>query len=119
MLFIVNMIGLGFGPPLFGLLIDFLGGAHFQTIGGFSAAFADACQPIFKDDQLLRAGNAAAQGLSKANPELAQGCYVANAHGLRMGILFSSLIALLAVALFWLGRGSIREDLARAKAAAA
>lgn len=119
MLFIVNMIGLGFGPPVFGLLIDFIGNGHFHTIGGFAEAFGKACPPIFQDDQLLRAGSAAAKGLSQANPELAKACYAANSEGLRMGILYASLFALFAVVLFWLGRGTIRQDLARQQQATA
>jgi predicted MFS family arabinose efflux permease len=119
MLFIVNMIGLGFGPPIFGLLTDILGAGHFQGLGVSPDTFAAVCKPIFQDDQLLRAGSAAAQGLSKANPALAGACYASNAEGLRWGILYASLVALLAVALFWLGRATIRQDLARAQAAAA
>jgi predicted MFS family arabinose efflux permease len=118
MLFIVNMVGLGLGPPFFGLLSDFLSTSHFQTLGVSAQDYAAVCKPIFQDDQLLRAGNAAAQGLGKVNPQLTGACYVANGEGLRWGILYASMVAGLAVVLFWFGRGSIREDLARAKAAA-
>jgi MFS family permease len=71
MLFIINMIGLGFGPLALGGLWDFL---------------------------------AKSMGMGEVE-------------GLRWAILLSSSLGLLAVALFWIGRGTIREDLERARTA--
>jgi MFS family permease len=119
MLFIVNMIGLGFGPTLLGMLADGLSNWQLQQLGVLGQEFNKTCLPIFADNRLVAAGAEAARGLAAANPELANACTVARDDGLRWSLLASGLIGLLAVVLFWLGRGSIREDLARAKAAAA
>lgn len=110
MLFIVNMIGLGFGPPLFGLLSDILAGSHFASLGVAAQPFAEVCKPIFQQLQL---------GQPPSNPAMIAPCSAANAEGLRWGILYSSLVALFAVALFWLGRAKIVQDLARQQQAAA
>jgi cyanate permease len=117
MLFVVNMIGLGFGPTLLGMLADALSNWRLEALLVAGKDFNATCLPIFADNRLVAAGQAA-QGLSAANPDLAAACGVARDDGLRWGLIVSGLIGLVAVALFWLGRGSIREDLARASAAA-
>ena len=117
MLFIVNLIGLGFGPTLLGMLADALSNWRLEALLAAGKDFNAACLPIFADNRLVAAGQAA-QGLAAANPDLAAACGLARDDGLRWGLIVSGLIGLVAVALFWLGRGSIREDLARASAAA-
>jgi predicted MFS family arabinose efflux permease len=104
MLFIVNMIGLGFGPPVFGLVTDILAGDHFQSLAVSAQSFSEVCKPIFQQLQL---------GQPPSDPAMVLPCSLANGEGLRWGILYASLAALFAVALFWLGRGKIRADLAR------
>jgi predicted MFS family arabinose efflux permease len=117
MLFIVNMIGLGFGPTLLGMLADGLSNWRLGDLIAVGKDFNSACLPLFADNRLIAAGQLG-QGLAAANPELAAACSLARDDGLRWGLIVSGLIGLVAVALFWLGRGSIREDLARASARA-
>jgi hypothetical protein len=117
MLFIVNMIGLGFGPTLLGMLADGLSNWRLADLIAVGKDFNSACLPLFADNRLIAAGQVG-QGLAAANPDLATACGLARDDGLRWGLIVSGLIGLVAVALFWLGRGSIREDLARANAAA-
>lgn len=116
MLFVVNMIGLGFGPTLLGVLSDALSNWRLGELVAAGKDFNAACLPIFADNRLDASGGVAL-GLAKADPELAVACGLARDDGLRWGLIVSGLVGLAAVALFWLGRGSIREDLARASPA--
>ncbi len=114
MLFIVNMIGLGFGPTLLGMLADALSNWRLGMLGAPGLDFNDTCLAIFADNRLVASGADAAKGLAGADPQLAAACSAARDDGLRWGLIGSGLVGLAAVALFWLGRSSIREDLKRA-----
>ncbi len=108
MLFIVNMIGLGLGPTVLGILADILAQQNLAALGFPALDFGDAC----------RAATDAAKAARAADPSLTAACKTASAEGVRWAIVATSAMGLLAVALFWMARGTIREDLARAKAAA-
>lgn len=109
MLFIVNMIGLGLGPTVLGILADVLAQVHLGVLGYPGLDFGEACRSLTDAAKAARA----------ADPGLGAACRAASAEGVRWSIVATSAVGLLAVGLFWMARGTIREDLARAKALAA
>lgn len=94
MFFILNLIGLGLGPTVVGVLSDFF--AALQYGAANPAAFEAACPA----------------GLADA------ACATARAEGLRWSLLATSLVGVLAILFFMLARNTIRQDLESAKAAA-
>jgi hypothetical protein len=52
MLFIVNMIGLGFGPTLLGMLADGLSNWRLGDLIAIGKDFNSACLPLFADNRL-------------------------------------------------------------------
>jgi predicted MFS family arabinose efflux permease len=94
MFFILNLIGLGLGPTIVGVLSDMFAAQHYGAAD--AAAFKAACPP--------RAADAA--------------CAIAQAEGLKLSLLWSASVGVLALVFFIVGRRTIREDLeATAKAA--
>lgn len=120
MLFIVNMVGLGLGPTALGISVDLLSDWQL-SLNGLAAGggFNATCMPILADMRLVATGAAEAQNLAAANPELAAACVSARDEGLRWGLTLSGLVGIVAVALFWIARSTIRADIARAQQAAA
>lgn len=93
MFFILNLVGLGLGPTIVGMLSDMFAAQHFGAADG--AAFKAACPP--------------------RSPDAA--CQLAQAEGLKLSLLWSATVGVLALVFFALGRRTIREDLeATAKA---
>jgi predicted MFS family arabinose efflux permease len=88
MFFIINLIGLGFGPTTVGVLSDMFAA---QTYEGLDA-YAQAC----------------ARGAPTAGESA---CQIAQAEGLRWSLTASALVGGLAVAFFLIARSSIRRDL--------
>lgn len=87
MFFILNLVGLGFGPTVIGILSDIFAAEHFGAAS--AAAFKAACPA------------------SSADPA----CALARAEGLRLSLLWTSSVGGLALLFFFLGRRTIREDL--------
>jgi predicted MFS family arabinose efflux permease len=87
LLFVMNMIGLGGGPLLFGIANDAVTG-HILAGAGLSA---EACH--------------AAVGQAKAV------CGAAGAQGIRTTMLASTAIMILPMICFWLSRRTIRQDM--------
>lgn len=98
MLFIVNIIGLGFGPTTVGILSDMFATGHFATIAPAGAGFADYC-----------AKTAATAGEAV--------CAAAQAEGIRWSLLATTSVGVIGLLCFWMASRSIREDLAAAAAA--
>lgn len=95
MLFVVNIIGLGFGPTTVGLLSDMFAAGHFATIAPAGSEFAAFCAKT-----AATAGDAV--------------CAAAQAEGIRWSLLTSTLVGLVGIACFWMASRTIREDLAAA-----
>jgi hypothetical protein len=93
MFFILNLIGLGLGPTVIGWCSDLFAAS---TYGAEStAAFKAVCPP------------------GGADPT----CLAAQAEGLRLSLLVTALVAVLAIGCFVLARRTIREDLAKTRPA--
>lgn len=93
MLFLVNMIGLGAGPTLIGLMSDIFANQHLQTLMPGAEAVKVMCSK----------GAAAA-----ATPA----CLTSQAEGLRLSLLWSVLVGAFAVFCFWMARKTITSELA-------
>jgi predicted MFS family arabinose efflux permease len=87
LLFVMNMIGMGGGPTLFGIANDAMTN-HYLAGAGLSA---EACQ--------------AAMGQAKA------ACGAVGAQAIRSTMLWSTAIMILPMILFWLSRRTIRQDM--------
>jgi predicted MFS family arabinose efflux permease len=99
MLFVVNIIGLGFGPTTVGILSDVFAGQHFD------AAAAGAAYDVF-------CGKGAATAAEAA-------CAAAQAEGIRWSLLATTSVGVIGLFCFWMASRTIRQDLADAKAAGA
>jgi predicted MFS family arabinose efflux permease len=92
MLFVINMIGLGLGPLLIGMGSDLFANQLF--VGPDAAAtFASYC----------------AKGAATAK---SAACMTASAEGLRLSLLWSASIGVIALWAFWMARKTIVQDLA-------
>lgn len=98
MLFVVNMVGLGAGPTAIGFFSDVFANQHFATIAPAGAAYGEFC----------------AKGAATAADAL---CKSAQAEGIRWSLIATSSVGLLVLFFFWMGRKTIREDLAATAAA--
>jgi len=94
MLFVVNLIGLGAGPTVVGLLSDFFANQNYATSMA-GASFAVDC----------------AKGAALAASDQ---CKVSLGEGLRYSLLATASVGVLALLCFIMGRLTIREDLAKA-----
>jgi MFS transporter, Spinster family, sphingosine-1-phosphate transporter len=92
MLFVINMIGLGLGPLLIGIGSDVFAKQVFASPDGV-AIFATFC----------------AKGAATAKDAA---CLAASAEGLRLSLLCSASIGLIALWAFWMARKTIVQDLA-------
>jgi MFS transporter, Spinster family, sphingosine-1-phosphate transporter len=93
MFFILNLVGLGAGPTIVGMMSDMFAAQHFGAAD--AAAFKAACP--------------------SASTEAA--CARSRAEGLRLSLIWSASAGVLALIFFMLARRTIREDLAAAKSA--
>ncbi|MCR6643896.1 MAG: MFS transporter [Terricaulis sp.] len=91
MFFILNLIALGLGPTAVGMFSDIFAARHF---GVDAAAFKAACPPGI--------GDAA--------------CLTAQAEGLKMSLLVTSVVVVIGLFCFWMASRTIRRDLAAAQA---
>ena len=103
LLFVLNLIGLGFGPPFCGWCIDQFARAAF-TAQGMTGDFLQVCK-----------GGLAAKG---ASPEIAAACRSAMAEGTRNGLLSNLLIYAWAGVHYLLAAITLPRDMLRARAAA-
>lgn len=92
MLFVINMIGLGLGPLLIGIGSDFFASQIFVGPDA-TATFAAFC----------------AKGAATAK---SGACMTASAEGLRLSLLCSGAIGIIALWAFWMARKTIVQDLA-------
>jgi predicted MFS family arabinose efflux permease len=92
MLFVINMIGLGLGPLLIGMGSDIFASQLFVGPDA-SATFATFC----------------AKGAATAKDAA---CMTASAEGLRLSLLWSGAIGIIAFWAFWMARKTIVQDLA-------
>jgi predicted MFS family arabinose efflux permease len=99
MLFLVNMVGLGLGPTVIGILSDVFATGHFATIAPAGAEYAAFC----------------AKGAATAGEAV---CAAAQAEGIRWSLVATASVGVLVVVFFLLARQTIRQDLEAAKAAA-
>ncbi len=101
LLFIVNLIALGFGPPFTGWLIDLFANNAWLTAGG-TGAFAQACPG----------------GIGPAGSGMAAdaACRAATAAGTRLGLLGTTLIYAWAGLHYLLAAFTLPRDMARALA---
>ncbi|WGM39100.1 MFS transporter [Caulobacter sp. NIBR1757] len=88
LLFIINLVGLGLGPLFVGILSDLWAGGILQQSGLTAADCGKA---------MLEANKAA--------------CGVAQAEGLRWALIVSMGFNVIAFALFWMARKTIREEM--------
>lgn len=88
LLFIINLVGLGLGPLFVGILSDLWAGGILQQSG---LAAADCGKTML--------------------PANAAACGVAEAEGLRWAMIISMGFNVIAFALFWLARKTIREEM--------
>lgn len=88
LLFIINLVGLGLGPLFVGILSDVFAG---NFLGQTGLTLADCGKTM------LEANKAA--------------CAVAEAEGLRWALIWSMAPNLVAFALFWMARKTIREEM--------
>lgn len=88
LLFIINLVGLGLGPLFVGIVSDLWAGGILQQSGLTAADCGKA---------MLEANKAA--------------CGVAQAEGLRWALIISMGFNVLAFALFWMARKTIREEM--------
>lgn len=94
MFFILNLVGLGLGPTVVGMLSDMFAAQHYGAAD--AAAFKVGCPSSVQD----------------------AACAAARAEGLKLSLLWSASVGVLALVFFAVGRRTIREDLeATAKAA--
>ncbi|MET0271786.1 MAG: MFS transporter [Phenylobacterium sp.] len=103
LLFVVNLIALGFGPPFCGWCIDQFARMAF-TAQGMTGDFLAVCK-----------GGKAAAG---AAPELARACAAATAEGTRSGIVSNLFIYAWAGVHYLLAAITLPKDMARARAQA-
>lgn len=96
-LFVLNLVGLGFGPTLVGWASDVFAGQHFAAAGG--GAFETLC---------VKGGPA----------EAVAACKAASAAGLERAVVIASVIGVLAAVFMWGARAHLATDMARAKATA-
>ena len=89
LLFVINMIGLGGGPTLFGMLSDAMTNHHLLEAG--SQLTVAACQTATDTDAATCAAGAAA--------------------GIKSAIYLSTSVLALAIACFFLARTTIRKDM--------
>ncbi len=83
LLFVINLIGLGLGPVLVGLLSDFIASSHL-------GAAIKSCVP----------GDAATDA-----------CKAARAFGVQWALIISAMVGVVAFLLFWLARKTIRTEM--------
>jgi predicted MFS family arabinose efflux permease len=94
MLFLVNMIGLGAGPTLIGLLSDMFAFNYLGALVEGATSFKAYC----------------GKGMVGAGaPE----CSTASAEGLRLALVASAAVGVFAIFSFWMAQKTIREDLAQ------
>jgi MFS transporter, Spinster family, sphingosine-1-phosphate transporter len=89
-LFVINIVGLGLGPPFAGVLSDTLRNALFDGSASGLTSFAVDC-----------AKNAA----TTTNAA----CVVARQEGLRWSLIVACHIGLISAALFWIGGKALRD----------
>lgn len=92
MFFILNLIALGLGPTAVGIFSDMFAAQHFGAAD--TAAFKAACPP----------------GAAEA------ACLTAQAEGLKMSLLVTSVVVVIGLFCFWMASRTIRRDLAAAQA---
>ncbi|MEP0191920.1 MAG: MFS transporter [Erythrobacter sp.] len=95
LLFIINLIGYGFGPPIVGFVADVLTQQHIQLLGG-SGLIDLSCNP----------SDAALQ------PELREVCRAAKAYGVKWASVAASSVFVLAGLLFFLSGKTYEKDMA-------
>jgi MFS family permease len=95
MLFVVNIVGLGFGPTTVGILSDVFATSHFAGIASAGADYAAFCAK-----EAATAGEAV--------------CAAAQAEGIRWSLLVTTSVGVLGLFCFWMASRTIREDLAAA-----
>jgi MFS family permease len=94
-LFVLNLIGLGFGPTLVGWASDVFAAQRFAAEG--AGAFGTLC---------VKGGPA----------DVAALCQASSAAGLERAIVLASLLGVFAAVFMWLARRHLAADMARAKA---
>jgi MFS family permease len=99
MLFLVNMIGLGAGPTIIGLMSDMFANQHLQTLMPGAEAVKVLCAK----------GSAAAATAA---------CTTSQAEGLRLSLLWSVVVGAFAVFCFWMARKTISRELEETATAA-
>ncbi|ODT86978.1 MFS transporter [Phenylobacterium sp. SCN 70-31] len=87
LLFVMNMIGLGGGPTLFGIANDFM------------------------TNRLLTDAGLTVSTCHEAVGEAARVCAAASAQGIRQTMLWSTALMILPMICFWLSRRTIRHDM--------
>lgn len=97
MLFLVNMVGLGLGPTVIGLLSDVFASGHFATIAAEGAQYKAFC----------------GKGAATAADAL---CTASQAEGIRWSLVATASVGVLVVIFFLLARQTIRQDLEAAAA---
>ena len=95
LLFIINLIGLGLGPLAVGIMSDVIAAMTFAPSG--LGDFGSACP-----------GGIAPKGSAVA---LMQACAGASTDGVRWALILSTALGLVAFALFWQARKTIREEM--------
>jgi hypothetical protein len=93
-LFVLNLIGLGFGPTLVGWASDVFAAQSFTSQG--AGAFSAVC---------VKGGPA----------EFVAACKAASAAGLEKAIIIASVIGVLAALFMWLARNHLATDMTRAR----
>lgn len=86
LLFIINFVGMGFGPTLVGYISDWIAGGQLAEVGQTVA-------------------------VCKETRYAAEGCAPAAANGVRQALIISSLLGLPSALLFFLARRTINRDL--------
>ena len=117
LLFVVNMIGLGAGPPLVGWLIDQLSNLHFadvRALGPLQAAMEAFSHTADGDFASSCPGGVASAG---ASPELAARCAHGSALGTRQGILLTLFLYFWAALHFFLASIGLDKMLREAQSA--
>lgn len=94
MFFILNLIALGLGPTAIGRFSDIFAARVYGADS--AAAFKSACPPGTAD----------------------AACLAAQADGLQMSLLVTASVVFIGLFCFWMGSRTIRQDLAKAQAAA-
>jgi hypothetical protein len=115
MLFFVNLIALGGGPPLTGLVIDHLAAFHYANPGehGVFPALAHFFSSVPAEFQAACPGGAAPKG---ADPAAASACKGALVLATRQGVLIAYAVGLWGALHYLLASFGLGKAMARARA---